>query len=213
MENQQNIINEQNNKIKNLEEKINLIENENKKIIEIKKQEKINLEKFSIKKSTIIQGDEKTENIIKDWIDPNKNIKFSLLFRKTRDGSNGTDFHRNCDNKGPTITLIETDKGYKFGGYTPLNWESKNGENKNDELTFLFSLNQMKKFTKIDNSRSICLHKDYGPIFGNGNDLQFNKDMNTGVSNPYTFFKNRELTNGDTNFNVKEIEVFKVEFN
>lgn len=54
VENQQNIINEQNNKIKNLEEKINLIENENKKIIEIKKQEKINLEKFSIKNSTII---------------------------------------------------------------------------------------------------------------------------------------------------------------
>ena len=170
------------------------------------------MEKFSIKNSKIIQDDEKTENIIKDWIEPNKNIKFSLLFRKRRDGSNCSDFHRNCDNKGATLTLIETDKGYKFGGYTPLDWESHSGENKTDELTFLFSLNQMKKFTKITKDQSIYVGINYGPIFGGGNDLYFNKDMNIGSTHPSTFFQNRELIKGESNFNVKELEVFKVEF-
>ena len=42
---------------------------------------------------------------------------FLLLYRATRDGSYPKDFHKKCDNQGPTITLIKTDNGRKFGGY------------------------------------------------------------------------------------------------
>ena len=213
IENQQNIIDQQNNKIRNLEEKINKIEEKEKKREEEKREEE-ELKKNLIKESKIIGDDIQKGKTIREWIDPNKKIQFNLLFRKSRDGSNCSDFHRCCDKKGATLTLIETDKGYKFGGYTPIEWESHNGLDKTDELTFLFSLNQMKKYTKIQNYRSIFLSKDYGPIFGYASDLYINKDMNKGNSDwgSGTFLKNGELTNGEHSFNVKEIEIFQVEF-
>ena len=45
------------------------------------------------------------------------NCKFKLIYRATRDGSYPKDFHRQCDDKGPTITLIKTKDNKKFGGY------------------------------------------------------------------------------------------------
>lgn len=33
-----------------------------------------------------------------------------LIYRDTRDGMTSNKFHENCDNQGPTITLIKTDK-------------------------------------------------------------------------------------------------------
>jgi len=38
----------------------------------------------------------------------------------SKDGDQSKDFHNNCDNKDPTLILVETIKGYIFGGYTPL---------------------------------------------------------------------------------------------
>ena len=32
-------------------------------------------------------------------------------------------FHELCDNKGPTLTIIETTTGYIFGGYTSTSWD------------------------------------------------------------------------------------------
>ena len=63
--------------------------------------------------------------MLREWINPNKEIKFELLFWKSKDGSNASYFHKYCDNKGPTLTLIHTNKGKIFGGYTPINWERK----------------------------------------------------------------------------------------
>ena len=41
-----------------------------------------------------------------------------LLYRGSRDGLNISDFHRNCDRKGPTLTVIEDKNGCIFGGFT-----------------------------------------------------------------------------------------------
>ena len=43
---------------------------------------------------------------IKNWINKDKEIKFNLIFRKSRDGENCSDFHRHCDNQGSTLCLI-----------------------------------------------------------------------------------------------------------
>ena len=66
------------------------------------------------------------EKLVISWLN-NKKFKSELLFRKTRDGSTPKDFHDKCDNKGITIVFIETTKGYKFGGYTELQWDKSNG--------------------------------------------------------------------------------------
>ena len=47
----------------------------------------------------------------------------SLLFRASDDGKRPGDFHRCCDNKGPTLVLIKSEE-YIFGGYTVQSWDS-----------------------------------------------------------------------------------------
>ncbi len=65
------------------------------------------------------------------------------LLKESKNESERKKFHRLCDNKGPTIIFIETTKGFKFGGYTELDWD-KSSSYKTDNSTFLFSLNKKK---------------------------------------------------------------------
>ena len=54
----------------------------------------------------------------------NKKIKYKLLYRGTRDGMNASSFHQKCNSIPDTISIIQTTKGYKFGGYTEQTWEN-----------------------------------------------------------------------------------------
>eukprot|EP01084_Bolivina_argentea_P140209 246568_1 len=66
------------------------------------------------------------------------NIKrFNLLFRATEHGFKAKDFHNKCDNDGQTITIIKSNFGNIFGGYTTVPWTSKEGCHK-DIDAFLF---------------------------------------------------------------------------
>jgi hypothetical protein len=53
---------------------------------------------------------------------------FALLWRGGRDGFGARDFHSRCDGHANTLTLIEDTKGNIFGGFTPVKWESPNGD-------------------------------------------------------------------------------------
>ena len=46
----------------------------------------------------------------------------SLLFRASDDGKTPADFHRCCDNKGPTVVLIKHGE-LILGGYTSKSWQ------------------------------------------------------------------------------------------
>jgi len=83
---------------------------------------------------TLLTHDLKKE--IKAWL-PKKN--FSLLYKATWDGFDAKDFHQRCYNAGSTITLVQSQEGYLFGGYTSLPWEG-NGVYKTDPTAFLFTL-------------------------------------------------------------------------
>jgi hypothetical protein len=50
--------------------------------------------------------------------------QWGLLYRGSRDGFRGASFHSKCDGQSNTVTIIETTKGYKFGGFKPVAWES-----------------------------------------------------------------------------------------
>ena len=67
--------------------------------------------------------------MVYSWLN-NRKFFTELLYRKSRDGSTLNDFHNKCDNKGITITLIETTKGYKFGRYTELSGDQSNSGEK-----------------------------------------------------------------------------------
>ena len=93
-----------------------------------------------------------------------------MLYRASLKENTPDDFHRLCDNKGPTIILIETTKGKRFGGYTSLDWDSSS-EWKNDLEEFLFSLDNDKKYEVIPNSSyKVYSNRGFGLWFGyNGN--------------------------------------------
>ena len=52
---------------------------------------------------------------------------FLLLWRGTRDGFKVSTFHKLCDGKANTLTLIKSTHGHIFGGYTSLPWSSNAG--------------------------------------------------------------------------------------
>ena len=190
-QNQQNIIKQQQEIINNLQISVNdlmgrmntLEEKIKKKEMEEKEKEK--REYSDLKDSKIIPNDYEKEKAIKNWINPFKKIRFELLFRKSRDGSSCKTFHNYCDNKGPSLTLVETSKGYKFGGYTPFSFQSKIGYSpQNDNETFIFSLNLMKKFNKLKEESLVYFSPDFGPCFGRGGgDFFLNDNLNTGGTN------------------------------
>ena len=61
------------------------------------------------------------QSALQSWLPPNATC--SLLFRASTDGNTPADFHRCCDNKGPTLVVIKSGE-YIFGGYTSKSWQS-----------------------------------------------------------------------------------------
>ena len=132
------------------------------------------------------------------------------MYRKSRDGSQSSIYHNLCDNKSNLLTIIETDNNVKFGGFASKSWGVPN---QYIEKTFMFSLNQMKKFERLNNDNAMHNGSSYGPVFGNEWDIYINSSMDSGgeqYNNNSVFFKKYEITNNGS-FNVKEIEVFQIE--
>ena len=46
------------------------------------------------------------------------------LYRKSRDGGTPGDFHRFCDKKGRTLTVVKVTNGLIIGGYTDILWDA-----------------------------------------------------------------------------------------
>eukprot|EP01043_Picozoa_sp_COSAG02_P033321 COSAG02_NODE_2268_length_9281_cov_8.820518_3_plen_621_part_00 len=63
-----------------------------------------------------------------------------LLYRGGDDGWDARVWHRKCDGQGPTLTLIEDDDGYVFGGYADADWDSNGQDIASKGGAFLFCL-------------------------------------------------------------------------
>ena len=109
--------------------------------------------------------------MISNWIMPNKNIIYSQIYKATRDGGTGKDFHRYCDNQKATLTLIESTNGYIFGGYITIPWESTSSweYRANDNDAFIFSITNNLKYPIKNKNKVISIHNNYGPDFGSNN--------------------------------------------
>ena len=71
--------------------------------------------------SSLIVKNETHQSAFQSWLPSNATC--SLLYRTSTDGKTPADFHRCCDNKGPTLVLIKSGE-YIFGGYSSKSWES-----------------------------------------------------------------------------------------
>jgi hypothetical protein len=51
--------------------------------------------------------------------------QFSFLWRGSRDGFGAKEFHRLCDGRANTLSVILDTEGTIFGGFAPVEWESR----------------------------------------------------------------------------------------
>jgi len=70
------------------------------------------------------------------------NIKLEKIHDTSKDGFSSSTFHSNCDNKGPTISIIKTNNDEIIGGYNDMYWVSSNNNLVGDGNAFLFNLNR-----------------------------------------------------------------------
>ena len=212
-----NVIKEQNNDIINLKNKVNQLEILVNDLLIFKKDI---VGKITFKINSKIVDSYFNIILIKNWInninnESSKIIKAKLLYKLSKDGDSIDTFHQKCDNNSPTLLLVETTNGRKFGGYTTCVWSVNKG-GKKDGKTFLFSLDEKKLYKKKkehENERDIYCRKDAGPTFG-GNDLYFYQTLKKGYSaSPYYFLDKNDLAkNIKDDFDIKEIEIFKICF-
>jgi len=212
-----NVIKDQNNEIINLKNKVNQLEILVNDLLICKKDI---LGKITFKINSKIVDSYFNIILIKNWInninnESSKIIKAKLLYKLSKDGDSIDTFHQKCDNNSPTLLLVETTNGRKFGGYTTCVWSVNKG-GKKDGKTFLFSLDEKKLYKKKkehENERDIYCRKDAGPTFG-GNDLYFYQTLKKGYSaSPYYFLDKNDLAkNIKDDFDIKEIEIFKICF-
>ena len=200
------------------------MKNFEKQFIELKediknctKEKTYNLGRIMDKPSDIIKYDELIliEEGVKQKL--KKNIKgYKLLFKASINGYRVKDFHSICDGKSYTVTLVKTNIGRRFGGFTDQSWDQSNSY-KSGSNGFLFSLDFKEIYYNKNSSYNIYPHSSYGPYFGSG-DFYIGDNCNTGYNssdssnNSYnTFSKNYALA-GNSNFIVEDYEVYQLTF-
>jgi hypothetical protein len=153
--------------------------------------------------------------------------KWQLLYRGSEHGFLGQNFHSRCDKHANTLTVIKSENGNIFGGYTEQLWDSTSGH-RADKNAFLFSLvNKDKQPIKMkikEPSYAIYCHSKFGPTFGhthcdliikdNSNVRACNSSVDFGQTYPHPTYAHgsneaKSFLAGSAKFQVAEIEVFR----
>ena len=94
------------------------------------------------------------------------NFSLNLIYRATRDGDMGQNFHKLCDGLSPILLLIKTTHNVRFGGYTETYFEgTKEYLGKKDDNAFIFSLDKKKYYEIEKGENAILCYINYGPVF------------------------------------------------
>lgn len=151
---------------------------------------------------------------------------WKLLYRGSEHKFDVNEFHAKCNKKRPTLTIIKSEGGFVFGGYTAVQWNSRHLF-KYDPYAFIFSLvNKENRPIKINvennHDMAILCSKRYGPAFGyKARELcvfSTKDSLRVGESNLGYYFKHpsfdfdseeaKTFLAGTHQFRVQEIEVF-----
>jgi hypothetical protein len=163
--------------------------------------------------------------ILKFVRDQFPHARFARIYDASKDGWKIEDFHRFCDKKGWTITIIKTSVYLIFGGFTTAEWESASpysGISKRDPHSFLFSLNEGSKYPITSGGRTtITCVSGFCAWFG-GAELVIASDSNNNTgsycnanrdSYKLPVAKGSEgpsINGGERDFQLKQFEVYKV---
>jgi hypothetical protein len=159
---------------------------------------------------------------VKELLRPVSKKLGEVLYIASRDGQAAADFHRECNNQGPTVVIVETTTGALFGGYTDGDWSSSN-KYVPSSAAFLFRLRPSYRRYPLkagQDAYATYSHQSYGPTFGRSgyHDLYI---INNALSSAgsYTYggksyeippkYVSYELSNGYQKFQVKDYVVAK----
>jgi len=152
--------------------------------------------------------------LINGWIHNElKNFAYRIIYKATIHGFGSKQFHFFADGITNILVLGTTEKGERFGAFTPISFNGSNShQNDNNSQSFLFSINKKLKFKAKSTSNSIYDHTGYGPTFGSGHALHIchNSDIvASSYGNPNSEYEN--TTNQklfEPSQKMKEIEVY-----
>ncbi|CAG8662924.1 5879_t:CDS:2 [Funneliformis mosseae] len=174
-------------------------------------------------KSTII--DPKLATILANWIDKNDSavhsfnnkFKFNLIYIKSRDGSNISNFNKLCNGQGPFVIFLKSRSKKIYGGYNPIGYASRIGKWLSSSDSFIFSfengqdIHNMKIGRSKNTAYSIYEHNDK-KFIDFGSHLFNNHGEQTFFLSNYENFDNIfNLNYGQAvDLPVEEIEVFSI---
>ena len=118
--------------------------------------------------------------------------KFNFLFRASDHNYSAKKFHDHCDGKPGTITIIKSNWGNIFGGYTSKSWHGNYYCYVRDENAFLFLIESKCESVQhkcplllelADDDADYAIHcaDNCGPIFGAGYDIAITDNCNKQV--------------------------------
>ena len=155
----------------------------------------------------------------------NKNINIfslNLIYRGTRDGDMGQDFHKLCDGLSPILLIIKTTHNVRFGGYTETYFEGTDEYlGKKDDNAFIYNLDKRKYYNVKKGENAILCYKNYGPVFY-GNEFSniflkepfFKKKGNVAPKGDrFDTKEDFEINLGKQYFKPLQIEVFHIKLN
>lgn len=173
----------------------------------------------SIGIDSLIIKEQKYVNLIKHWLSESgvASGKFELIYRASKHGWGGYNFHQKCDKKGPTVVVIQATTGERFGGYSPFDWISDGtGPYFPTTKSFLFSLDSEEKLGVKEQQHAVYSHSAWGPCWGNVSDLAITDQCHVSGSysdtgNTYYQLKGRKYFTNERSLVVKEFEVFALQ--
>ena len=136
---------------------------------------------FDINEGSKVLASDESLAAVRDLI--KKDGDWTLLHRSTRDGFDAGSFHKNCDKKGSTMTVIKTVNGHVLGGYKMGAWGYPNMPLRED---FLFSMingvtHPSKMPCKAENKGKYhsCV-SSLGPVFGKERKVTIDAKLGSG---------------------------------
>jgi hypothetical protein len=167
--------------------------------------------------SKLINGEQAA--LISSWIQGNNESEisnqyrrvygFKLLTRGSRDGFTSASFHKMCDNKGPTVTILKL-KGEStiIGGYNPINWETnKHGNYEKTSESFIFSLDKEIILSRVRKYDNAIFQSNRGISF---RDLQLIDNFNSERGVYYTLNSYSKRIHDQGYFSAEEYEIFSI---
>ena len=95
-----------------------------------------------------------------------KKFRTVIKYRGSRDGWMSQDFHKLCDDIGPTVSLFKIkENGQVVGGFTSAQWGLKDIRS-SQSPTILFNLTTKTLFKCKNEEICIVPNKKWGPTFG-----------------------------------------------